>query len=131
MTTTGNTTTKQQPGAELVPADQFTVPVWLTQRGFPEIVIERQPSIAELIAAARTPRPGEATPAGWRIGWIYAIAIPAKVLGATIGWAGEEPGKTAGGLVALFAVGTLLAEQPFLPFLAWIVPSFFDVTTWF
>jgi hypothetical protein len=127
--TTENTT--ERPGAELVPADQVTVPGWLTRRGFPEIVTERQPSIADLIAQAKTPLPGEAEPAGWRLVWTFTVTIPAKALGAAIGWAAENPARFVGVIVALLAVGTLLAEQPFLPFLAWIVPSFFDVTTWF
>lgn len=120
------------PGTELVPADHAAPPAWLQRikanHRFPEIVTQPQPSLADLAAAAGTPQPGESEPGPLVLAWTYAVAMPVAALAYTAQWAARTPDRAAAAAVLVLVVCTAAAR---ISAIAWLIPGFLDVTTWF
>lgn len=122
-----------EPGRELAvmappqhPPESAAQPSGVTSR-WPEIFTDPQPSIAQMLDEARTPEPGASEPPPWQLLWVYAVVMPVRVLGAAAYWVALSPARTAVAVVLALLVGTAAAR---VPDLAWIVPTWLDLTSW-
>lgn len=114
------------PSSELVPAEPGGLPGLINRyrQSIPELVTEPLPPVAQLVAQIKV-QAGNTT---FRIFWAYTITVPATVFAHWVRWVTQEPGRTGSWLAGSVIVATGLNR---VPVLAWFVPDFLDVFSWF